>query len=260
MQLELPIYPITTLLVLVRFSALISMTAVFGRGLVPIRIRLAIAIALTWFAVGRLPPEWSQHCEALGGLVPLVIALTGEILLGAAMGLVCDLFFAILNMTGDLIAQQSALSMAQMLDPTSGIEDSVVSTLFSILFTLLVLLWNGHLFFIKLIMESFQFLPPGFSWFRQELLEMYVQLGGNVFEWGVRFALPIIAGGLIIAIAMGLMAKMAPEFNVLMLALPFQLFMGVSLLAVFILNGIDPLYKVFETMLMHMKFLVTGSG
>lgn len=260
MQLDLPIYPIAMLLVMVRFSALIGMTAVFGRGLVPVRIRLALAMALTWFAVTRLPPEWVQQCETLGGVFPLVTALLGEVLLGAALGLVCDLFFAVFNMTGDLIGQQSSLAMAQMLDPTSGIEDSIVSTLFSILFTLLVLLWDGHLYFIKLIMESFQTLPPGFFWFRQELLEMYVKLGGDVFEWGVRFSLPMIAGGLIIAVAMGLMAKMAPEFNVLMLALPFRLYMGIALLAVFLLNGYEPLYKVFETMLRHVKFLMAGSG
>jgi flagellar biosynthetic protein FliR len=257
-QLELPIYPITTMLVMVRFSALVGMTAVFGRTMVPVRIRLALALALTWFAVGRLPPEWAQHCESLSGILPLVIALCGEILLGAAMGLICDLFFAILNVMGDIVGQESSLAMAQMIDPSSGIEESIISTIFSILFTLLVLLWDGHLFFIKLIMESFHTLPPGFCWFRQELLEMYVTVGGDLFEWGVRFALPVIAGGMIVGIAMGLMAKMAPEFNVLMLALPIRLYMGISILAVFILNGIDPLYKVFETMLMHMKFLIAG--
>lgn len=258
MQLHLPLYPITVLLVLFRFAALVGMTAVFGRKLVPVRIRLAIAIALTWFAVVHLPPEWVSHCEGISSVGSLVFAILGEILLGAAMGLVCDLFFAILNMAGMVFGRESSLMMARMVDPTSGEEDVIVSTLFSILFSLLILLWNGHLFLIKLVMESFRVLPPGFFWFRKELLEMYVALGGNIFQWGLRFALPAMVGGLLVAVAMGLMAKMAPEFNVLFLSLPIRLAVGIGLLTVFVLYGRDPLYHVFETMLLHLKFVLVG--
>jgi flagellar biosynthetic protein FliR len=260
MQLFLPLYPITVLLVLFRFAAVVGMTSAFGRNFIPIRIRLSIAIALTWFAVVHLPPEWAGYCQQITTIGALVIAVLGELLLGAALGLVCDLFFAVLNMTGLVIGRESSLMMARMMDPSTGEEDIIIGTLFSILLSLLILLWNGHLFLVKLVMQSFRILPPGFSWFRKELLEMYSTLGGDVFSWGVRFALPAMVGGLIIAVAMGLMAKMAPEFNVLFLSLPIRLAVGLGMLSIFLLYGYDPLYKLFESMMLHLKFVLTGGG
>lgn len=258
MDLHLPLYPITLLLVLFRFAALVGMTAIFGRRLISVRIRMAIAIALTWFAANHLPPEWAMHCQSITTVGALVVALLGEILLGAAMGLVCDMFFAILNMTGLIIGRESSLMMARMMDPASGEDDIIISSLFSILLTLLVLLWDGHLFMIKLVMQSFKVLPPGFSWFRKELLEMYSMLGSDIFAWGIRYALPAMMGGMLVAVAMGLMAKMAPEFNVLFLSLPIRLSVGIGLLTIFLLYGRDPLYHVFETMLLHLKYVLLG--
>lgn len=258
MQLHFPLYPITVLLVLFRFSALVGMTALFGRRLVSMRIRMAIAIALAWFTVVRLPPEWSLYCEGITTLIPLVIAIVGEVLLGVALGLVCDMFFAILNVAGMIFGRESSLMMARMVDPTSGEEDVIVGTLFSILFSTLVLLWNGHLLLIKFVVKSFEVLPPGFFWFRKELLEMYVTLGGDIFHWGVRFALPAMVGGMLVAVAMGLMAKMAPEFNVLFLSLPIRLSVGIGLLMLFVLYGRDPFFQVFETMMLHLKYVLLG--
>ncbi|MDZ8117267.1 flagellar biosynthetic protein FliR [Pontiella agarivorans] len=258
MHLHLPLYPITLLLVLFRFAALVGMTAIFGRKLISVRIRMAIAMALTWFAASHLPPEWAAHCQRITTIGALVMAVLGELLLGAAMGLVCDMFFAVLNMTGLIIGRESSLMMARMMDPASGEDDIIVSTLFGLLLSLLILLWDGHLFLIKLVMQSFQVLPPGFAWFRKEIFEMYTLLGSDIFAWGVRFALPAMVGGLLVAVAMGLMAKMAPEFNVLFLSLPIRLAVGIGLLTIFLLYGRDPLYHVFETMLFHMKYVLLG--
>ena len=258
MHLTLPIYPITMLLVVFRFTALVGMTAVFGRNLVPVRVRMMIAIALSWFAVVHLPAEWAAHCIGINTISTLVIAILGEIMLGAALGLVCDMFFAILNMTGHVLGRESSLTMARMVDPSSGVDDTIISSLFGILLTMLVLLWDGHLFFVKLVMGSFKVLPPGFFWFRKELLEMYTLLGSDIFEWGVRFALPAMVGGMLVAVVMGLMAKMAPDFNVLFLSLPIRLFMGLGIMTLFLMYGRDPLYRLFETMLMHVKFVLAG--
>ncbi len=258
MQMQLPMLPITVLLVFIRFTALTSMTVIFGRNVVPIRIRVAIAMALSWVVLSNIPPEWVGYCEKINQVVPLVIALAGEVMLGLAIGLVIDLFFAILGMTSTLFARASSLMMAKMLDPTSGEQSVSISTLFSILFTVLIFLWGGHLFLIKLVVESFSVLPPGFFWFRHELLDMYVQLSSDVFSWGLRFALPAMAGGMLVSVAMGLISKMSPEFNVMVLGLPFRLFMGLGILSLFMICGYDPLFKVFEAMMLHIKYLWVG--
>lgn len=256
MDLHLPVYPIAMLLVLIRFGTLVGMTMIFGRQLISPRVRIAIAMALSWFAATRLPPEWLDSCLRITDGVSLTVALAGEILLGGAMGLVCDLFVAVLFMTGEVLGREASLSMAKVMDPASQNDATVISTMLTLVFSLLVLLWDGHLFMIRLVMQSFGTLPPGFLWLKPDLVEMFTTLGGDVFEWGVRYALPSIVGGMIIAAAMGLMAKMAPEFNVLFLSLPIRLAMGVLLFAAFVLYGHDPLFRLFESMLEHLQYLL----
>ena len=260
MLFELPMLPVVVLLVFVRFTALTGMTIVFGRTMVPIRVRVAVALALSWFVLCHLPPEWVEYCREINTGLAVAIAIGGEIMLGLAMGLVLDLFFAVLNMTSVMFARESAMMMARMMDPTNNEQTVFLSTLFSMLFTVLIFLWGGHLFIVKIVVESFQKLPPGFSWLREELLEMFVQLGDNIFSWGLRFALPSIAAGLIVAAAMGLITKMAQDFNVLILSLPIRLFTGLTVLCFFFLYGYDPLYKVFETMMRHVKYLWMAGG
>ena len=258
MQLMLPFMPVAMLLVFIRFAALTGMTVIFGRGLVPVQVRIATAVALSWFVLSNLPPEWMVLCAGLDQPLSLAIAIGGEVMLGLAMGLLIDLFFAILNMASALFGRESALMMATMLDPTSDEQTVFISTLFSLSFTVLIFFWGGHLFLVKLVVDSFKVLPPGFFWFREELMGMYVQLGSDIFHWGLRFAFPAMAGGLIVAASMGLITKMAADFNVLILSLPFRLFMGVGILSLFFLYGYDPLYKVFETMVRHVKYLWVG--
>ena len=49
-----------------------------------------------------------------------------------------------------------------------------------------------------------------------------------MFEWGLKFGLPVMCAGLILYVCLGLMSRLAPDFNVLFLSLPIRLLVGIS--------------------------------
>ena len=64
-------------------------------------------------------------------------------------------------MSGEKIASTAGLSMANMVDPQSGGQTLVISTVLSLFLISIFLSLDGHLFLIKMIIESYNYLPIG---------------------------------------------------------------------------------------------------
>ncbi|MFH0880234.1 MAG: flagellar biosynthetic protein FliR [Lentisphaerota bacterium] len=56
-------------------------------------------------------------------------------------------------------------------------------------------------------------------------------MGTLMFQWGLRFGLPVMAAILIVDACMGLVSRMAPDFDILFLSFPIRLFVGMAMLA-----------------------------
>ena len=145
--------------VLFRIASLLMTMPVIGTQLLPVRIRLYLALAITALVAPQI------------GEVPTIDALSlqswlliGEqILIGAAMGFSLQLLFQIHVLAGQIVAMQMGLGFASMNDPSMGISVAVVAQVFTMLVTLLFLAMNGHLVVLEVLVESFTTLPIGES-------------------------------------------------------------------------------------------------
>jgi len=77
----------------------------------------------------------------MGTLLGLVM---GEVAFGMMLGLVASFIFAGLQFAGQVVGFQLGFSLANLIDPQSEVETSVVSFLYYYLGVLLFLLINGH--------------------------------------------------------------------------------------------------------------------
>ena len=145
--------------VLFRIASLLMTMPVIGTQLLPVRIRLYLALAITALVAPQI------------GEVPTIDALSlqswlliGEqILIGAAMGFSLQLLFQVHVLAGQIVAMQMGLGFASMNDPSMGISVAVVAQVFTMLVTLLFLAMNGHLVVLEVLVESFTTLPIGES-------------------------------------------------------------------------------------------------
>ena len=83
--------------------------------------------------------------------------------LGLSVGLILNILFSAASVSGEKIASTAGLSMANMVDPQSGGQTLVISTVLSLFLISIFLSLDGHLFLIKMIIESYNYLPIGES-------------------------------------------------------------------------------------------------
>jgi flagellar biosynthesis protein FliR len=207
-----------------RIAGVLMVAPVFGARLVPMRIRLALAVAATFVMSPLLPVTQPFGLTLAGGVIVLQ-----EVLIGIAMGFVLQMIFDALIIAGQTIAMGMGLGLATMIDPQRGIAVPVISQFFVILGMLIFLALGGHLATIRLIADSFTLLPFGQP-LATDGVWMVVSWGSQMLANAVRIALPASTALLVANIAFGVMSRAAPTLNLFAVGLPAGLLIGFLIL------------------------------
>ncbi|EKM94102.1 flagellar biosynthesis protein FliR [Stutzerimonas degradans] len=209
------------LLPLFRIAALLMSMPIIGTQLVPPRVRLYLALAITLVLAPTLGPM--PLVEALSVRALLLIA--EQILIGVMLGFVLQLFFQVFIVSGQLLAMQMGLGFASMVDPANGVSVPVLGQFFNMLVILLFLAMNGHLVVLEILTESFVTLPVGGGLSTNHLWEVASKLGW-VLGAGLLLVLPAITALLVVNLAFGLMTRAAPQLNIFSIGFPLTLVLG----------------------------------
>ncbi|PKM44194.1 MAG: flagellar biosynthetic protein FliR [Gammaproteobacteria bacterium HGW-Gammaproteobacteria-1] len=223
---------------LFRVGAMIVAMPVFGSILIPVRVRLMLALAVTSIVAPVLPAV--QQIDPLS-LEAVLIALQ-QILIGVAMGFAMQLVFNAVTTGGQIIAMQMGLGFASMVDPQNGTQVPVLSQLYLLLVTLLFLGFNGHLVMIEMVAESFSALPVAADGLTRNGLWTLANLGTQMFAGALWLALPAVASLLVVNIAFGVMARAAPQLNIFAIGFPVTLMMGFVVI-LFTLPAVVPQFE-----------------
>jgi len=174
------------ILPLFRVTAVLMSMPVFGTTLVPRRIRLYFAVAITVVLVPGLPPMPAVNALDLSALM----LIAEQILIGSLLGFSLQLFFQAFVIAGQIISIQMGMGFASMVDPTNGVSAAVIGQFLTMLVTLMFLAMNGHLVVFEVLTESFTTLPVGSGL----VVNHFWELGGAP-QLGVgRFAVAGAAG------------------------------------------------------------------
>lgn len=211
---------------LVRIAGLLSAAPILGARVVPVRIRVVLALLLTLALVPVLPdippiPLFSAQWWLETGR---------QMLIGIAMGFVLMIVFEAVVLGGELISYGMGLSFAQLVDPLRGAGTPVVGQMLMIAGTLLFLSAGGHLRLIEALAMSFQGLPIGGPGLDAKALEAFAIWGGNLFAGGVQIALPVVIALLLVNLAFGVMSRSAPALSAMSVGFPIALAAGLLLL------------------------------
>ncbi len=154
----------------------------------PKRVKAGLAMMLAFVAHG-----YAGAPEGVNTPVGLALGLGSELVIGGSMGLVVLFTIATVEVLGDVVSPAMGFGMAQVLDPTSHTQVSVVTTLFRYFALLLALLVGAHRIMIAALLASFQAIPAGTLVNPGALFPRMLELSNLVLVTGVRFALPALA-------------------------------------------------------------------
>lgn len=144
----------------------------------------------------------------------LVMAMLGEVVLGAVAGLTVRAVFASLALAGELIGMQMGFAMAQMFDPVQRTSQSPVAMLSTMMAVAMFLQLNLHGTSLILLVDSFQAVPVGEFVILNLETAPFIDATGNIFRFGMQLSGPVIVLVLLINVLIGILGKLAPRMNV----------------------------------------------
>ncbi len=211
-----------------RLSGLMLIAPGFSDQALPNRIRvlLVFVLSLVIFPVVTTPTLNPNPNLALA-----VIWVMGEVLIGLLLGFAVRLAVAAVELAGEIAGLQMGLGIAGIFNPISGQQVSIISGFQSTLAVLLLFALNGHHLMLEGLVRSYELAPVGTLTATPPLLSHYMRLGAGVFSMGVKVGAPPIAAMLAANIAVGLVARAAPQTNMFIVAAPFTVGLGIAILA-----------------------------
>ena len=207
----------------VRVAAMLSAAPLIGGRLLPMRVRLMLALVLTGVVLPLVGPVPALDPLSPGGLLVVV----NQVLIGAAMGLALQVVFNALVVGGQIIGASMGLGFASVVDPQNGIQVPVVSQLYFLMGALIFLALDGHLRMVELVARSFATLPldGGLGPRHFQGLALW---GALMFSEGMRLALPVVSVVLLTNLALGVATRAAPQLNVFALGFSVTLILGLA--------------------------------
>ncbi|HCH40353.1 MAG TPA: flagellar biosynthetic protein FliR [Enterobacter sp.] len=210
---------------LLRILALISTAPILSERAIPKRVKLGLAILITIIVAPTLPPVNVPIFST-----PALWVGLQQILIGVAIGFTMQFAFAAVRTAGELIGLQMGLSFATFFDPGSRLNMPIIARIIDLLAMLLFMAFDGHLWLISMLVDTFHTLPIGGEPVNSNAFMALTRAAGLIFLNGLMLALPLITLLLIVNLALGLLNRMAPQLSVFVIGFPITLTIGLVLI------------------------------
>jgi flagellar biosynthetic protein FliR len=213
-------------LVALRLTGLVLIAPVFSAATVPVKWRTSLLVVLTVV----IQPIAYANMHGVPQITPA--SAVGELLVGFGIGLGAALLVGAAESAGDLIAIQIGLSGAALLDPLTKQQSPVLSNFLSLFAITILLALNVHLGMIEALAASLRAVPVGSAMNLPAGLASLLSLAGTLFLVGLRFAAPVIGTVMVGNAALAVLSRATPQLNILSVAFPLQIGLGLFALGV----------------------------
>lgn len=237
-----------------RVAAFIMAAPIFSTGMVPMKIRLIVAVAIAVAVFPGLTP--SAAIDPLS--LDMVLMLIEQILIGVALGFAMQFIFAAVVNGGQLIGMQMGLGFAQMMDPQTGVNVPVVSQFYNIIAVLLFLSLNGHLVLLQILGESFTLLPVDGTGLSLAGIEAMVFFSSWIFSGALIMVLPAVVSLLMINMVMGVITRATPQMNIFSVGFSLTITAGFVVIMLTLSTALPQLAMLFNEGFMFMRDMLSG--
>ena len=225
------------LLIFIRVGVILFLLPFFNSRVIPILVKIGLTflISLTLWQV--VQNQIVEFPATVTGIVQLVIS---ELIVGMTLGFIAQMFFEGVRLMGEIVGFQTGFYITNIIDPQNGVQVSILSNVAYLMAVVLFLLLNGHHVLLTALRESFEIIHVGELNLNRKILQEIVMQAGDIFVVGIKIGAPAIAVLLFAQIIFGLITKLIPQMNIMIVAFPLQIsiglfFFGISLRAMLFL-------------------------
>jgi len=221
-------------MVLTRVSAFFLVLPIFGFKAIPIRIKVALAIFISLFLTMASPLAVRSNAGRQVSTLEIVLLLSNEAIYGLCLGVIVKTVFSSIKFCGRIAERQMGLAMAQILDPLTGEQGQPLGMLMEMIFIIAFLSANGHHLFLLTLSRSYEAFPAGSIPTVSVMIGGIAKSGSTLLIAGLRLAAPMLAAFLLLMVVLGVVARVAPETNILFVSLPLRVGLGLMLAGLFV--------------------------
>ncbi len=223
-------------MVLTRISVFFLLIPVFGWKILPVSIKVAVAMLLAIFFSGKTALAISDRLGSpeQASFMKVILLMANEATYGLALGLVVVLIFSVVKFSGQIADSQVGFSMVELFDPFTNEETQPIGSLLEMIFIVLFLSANGHHLFLLIISRSFEVFPAGSIPTISILASGVMKAGSAMFIASLRLAAPMLAVFLLFMIVLAILARIVPEMNIFFISFPLKVGLGLLMTAIFL--------------------------
>ena len=254
---------IATFLVFCRVSGLFLVAPFFNHPSLPMQLRLwfALSTAVIFYLTLTVPQQVEQLQWVPMDMPHLLPYIFKELALGLLMGLVMKYVMDAFHIAGESLSQQMGLSMANALDPSSGVNAPILGNALTQYALVLFMVLGIHHWVLLSLHSSFELIPlhlmPAMG--KMGILsERMIFVSAGMFSTGIMLAAPVQALLFMVEVALGYISKLMPQMNVFMVAAPLKVMLGLWALMAFLPSMQTFMSEHYHDHIKVLRFLLKG--
>jgi flagellar biosynthetic protein FliR len=243
------------LLLFARVFGLLSVAPLLSSRAIPGVARAALCL---FTASAVFPWVYEAGYPIPGDALSYGMLFVGEVLIGIIMGFTLNLIYTAFVLAGQYFSFQMGFGASQVFDPMAQVQIPIMGQFLNMIAMLVFIITGGfQKLFLAGVLRSFQTMKAADFAAHQDRFMTLVSRGISLmFEYALILSFPVLGTLLIMSVAMGLLAKAAPQMNLLMLGFPIKIGMAFLMLMLtipLVMEGFSRL--IDESFLMIMEFL-----
>lgn len=217
-------------LIFMRVGVMVMLLPAIGSQAVPAMARLVFALLMALCLGPIAGPYLPPLPDTVGVMAGQAIK---EILIGAMIGLLLQMITMALAVCGEVVSIQTTLAFAQTADPSEAQPGSSLASFLSVMSMALIFATNLDHLFLAAMARSYVLFQPAKAVPLMDAATLAVRTFGQTFALGLQLAAPVMVFSVVFNVAVGLVGRMIPQFQVFFAASPLAVLFGLS---VFVLS------------------------
>jgi flagellar biosynthesis protein FliR len=243
------------LLLFARVFGLLSVAPLLSSRAIPGIARIALAL---FAALAVFPWVLESGYPIPSNGLAYGLVLIGEVLVGLILGFTLNVVYTAFVLAGQYFSFQMGFGASQVFDPMAQVQIPIMGQFLNMIAMFVFIITGGfQKLFLAGVLRSFQSMRAvDFAARPDRVLDLVSRAVALMFEHALILSFPILGTLLLISVSMGLLAKAAPQMNLLMLGFPLKIgiaFLMLMLTIPLIMEGFSRL--IDQSFLIIMEFL-----
>jgi flagellar biosynthetic protein FliR len=152
--------------------------------------------------------------------------------IGAIIGFAALLVFSAVQLGGFIADQQIGLAIAQVFNPDSGEESSLLADLLYFVALVVFIVVGGHRLLLRVLAVSYDAVPLTRADFGNGVMDkLSIGMFSQMFVSAVKISAPAVIALMLATIVMAIVARTVPEMNIFNIGFSLRLGLGLVIMA-----------------------------